>query len=76
MNATSRVVLLAAAVVVLAGCASHGMATRQGQPQMNQAGEEVDLQYVAAVEAVARSRGVDVRWVHPPTKRPKLAVND
>ena len=76
MNAKYQTVLIAMATVALAGCASSGgMAARQAQPQYH-AGEEVDLEYVAAVENVARSRGVDVRWVHPPTKRPKLAVND
>lgn len=33
-----------------------------------------DAQYVAKVERIARIRGVQVHWVHPPVKR--VASND
>lgn len=53
-----------AALVLLAGCASSGSA----RMQYGTASYQVDSQYVARVEAVARARGVDVEWVNPPRR--------
>jgi len=51
-----------AALVLLAGCASSGSARLEHGAQAY----KVDSTYVARVEAIARSRGVDVEWVNPP----------
>jgi hypothetical protein len=61
-HAVQLATLLAA--VLLAGCASSGSA----RMQYGIASYQVDRQYVARVEAVARARGVDVEWVHPPRR--------
>ncbi|QDW66052.1 hypothetical protein [Luteimonas granuli] len=73
MKAMSRVVLSAIPAMVLAGCASSG-GMASAAPQPYQAPDEVttDTAYVAAVEHVARRRGVRVHWLNPPLKR--LAV--
>lgn len=51
-----------AAMVLLAGCASSGSARLEHGAKAY----KVDNTYVARVEAIARSRGVDVEWVNPP----------
>lgn len=70
MKAMSRVVLSAIPAMVLAGCASSG-GMASAAPQPYQAPDEVttDTAYVAAVEHVARRRGVRVHWLNPPLKR-------
>jgi hypothetical protein len=61
------ITILAGATLALAGCASTSsyttQSTRYGPPPL-----ENDMAYVHAVENVARRRGVDVRWIHPPRK--------
>jgi hypothetical protein len=52
--------LLAAGL--LAGCASGGSARMEHGAKAF----DVDSRYVARVEAIARSRGVEVEWVNPP----------
>lgn len=53
---------LLAAALGLAGCASGGAARLQPVAKAQQ----TDSRYVAQVEAIAKRRGVEVRWVHPP----------
>lgn len=64
--------LLLATIVVaaLAGCATTSEAALAP-------GEEKvvsDAEYMAAVERIAKRRGIIVRWVNPPSKR--IAQND
>lgn len=61
------VVLVACAAMALAGCAGtdagYARQSRYAPVQI-----ENDMDYVRAVESVARQRGVEVHWVHPPRK--------
>ena len=64
MKATHLASVLAVSAVVLAGCASQNEAARANIPH-----DIDDAAYVAAVDKVARDRGIEVRWVNPPQKR-------
>jgi uncharacterized lipoprotein YajG len=59
--------ILAGAVVMLAGCAStsnnYAREGRYAAPAL-----ENDMHYVLAVEAAAKRAGVDVVWIHPRRK--------
>lgn len=59
-------VLVVCAVVLAAGCASSGASGLAARPTPS---IQEDAAYVAAVEQVARRRGVSVRWVNPPLAR-------
>lgn len=50
-----------ASAVVLGGCASGSSSLAKRDPIM-----KADALYVAKVEAIAKRRGVQVRWVNPP----------
>jgi N-acetylglucosamine kinase-like BadF-type ATPase len=73
MNAPLRMAVLSLSILGLAACA--GMETRstQAQPERSLKPGEVrivrDDAYIAYVERAARRRGIDVQWVHPPSKR-------
>ena len=74
MKATHLASVLAVSAVVLAGCASQDQAARATTPH-----DVDDAAYVAAVDKVARERGIEVRWVNPPQKRvpePTTGSND
>ena len=72
MKATHLASVLAVSAVVLAGCASQDQMARSTVPH-----DVDDAAYVAAVEHIARERGIDVRWVNPPQKRvPEKANTD
>ena len=73
MKARLHAVLVAIPAVALAACASGGMASK-ASPQHNPARQVTDAEYVALVERKALSRGVEVHWVQPPTKR--VATSD
>ena len=62
MSRFLKYVVVPAFVVTLAGCASGSasMAKRETNSM------KVEALYVGTVEAIARRRGVDVRWVNPP----------
>ncbi len=61
------ITIMAGAALLLGGCASTGsyttQSTRYGPPPL-----ENDMDYVYAVENVAKRRGVSVHWIHPPRK--------
>lgn len=71
MNRVHQAVSIACAVVVLSACASSGgMASAPQADHDRYVGRIMtDAAYVAAVEQVARDRGVQVQWVNPPQKR-------
>lgn len=70
MKASLSASVLALAVIALGGCAS--MHDRDKPMVTQNPNQEVDDQaYIAQVEHIARSRGVAVRWVNPPTKKVK-----
>ncbi len=58
--------MTAGAALALAGCASSSQYAQQARYAPTNA--ENDMQYIAAVEAEANRRGVDVYWVHPPQR--------
>lgn len=59
--------ITAGAAMALAGCASTSSQYAQ-QARYAPTVAENDMQYIAAVEAEANRRGVDVYWVHPPQR--------
>ncbi|MBB5015654.1 hypothetical protein [Rehaibacterium terrae] len=61
-----RNLLMVAALASLAACAGRGelRATEQQTASLRQ-----DAEYIAAVERIARRRGVQVYWVNPPQRR-------
>lgn len=66
--------VLVASVACLAACASQAPMRYAESPAASPGPETAqDLEYMAAVEYVARRRGVQVRWVNPPLK-PAIAV--
>ena len=71
MKITIRLTTLAAATCLLAACASSREQASYAAPQRVEAPGSIvtDSEYVAAVERVARRRGIDVQWVNVPTKR-------
>lgn len=70
MNTLLRCCTLGAMAAGLAACASHGTMRQPAATTATAAtGPEMDAEYVQLVEYFARRRGVDVRWVNPPTKR-------
>lgn len=71
--------LSASSALLLTACASSGgMASAPSQYESGHSQEKVvqDAQYVAYVERVARRRGVQVHWIHPPVKRVAVADVD
>lgn len=64
MNTARTAVLLATASLLLAACASTPeLASQTGT---SASGEVESMEYVDAVNYVAKSRGVRVVWVNPP----------
>lgn len=65
MKAITRLLLIAPAVALLASCAS--MDDRSSlAPDARMVN---DAEYIAAVENLAATRGVRVKWVNPPKVR-------
>jgi uncharacterized protein YcfL len=58
-------IVIAAVALLLAGCAS------TGTPPVAKSDHLLrhDSVYIAKVEQIARSRGVEVHWVNPPRER-------
>ena len=77
MRNRSKILVLSAASLLLAGCSS-----MQDKPTYAAAASRpvepfdanIDQTYVSNVEYIAKQRGVEVRWVNPPTKH--VASND
>lgn len=67
-----RIAAVLLAVLVLAGCATTDeRSSRSAAPDRGADAVVTDDEYVAAVEAVARTRHMGVHWVNVPTKRVK-----
>lgn len=67
-----RLVPLAAALALLAGCASGGSSSLVKQERsynMNSARPGYNVAYIDAVERAALKRGVDVVWFNPPKEK-------
>ena len=71
-----RMLFTAVLSISVAGlCACAGTPQRVSQapppaPSVDRPGAVVsDSEYIAYVERVARRRGIEVKWVNPPTKR-------
>lgn len=65
-----RVVLILAAASTLPACATtDGRTAARTAPQRAGVVVDTDHEYVARVESIARRRGIDVQWIHMPTKR-------
>jgi uncharacterized lipoprotein YajG len=77
--ATSRIAVLAATTLLLAGCASMGDdRTTYVAPVPTAASQQTvqtDTAFMQKVEQQARMRGIDVQWVNPPTRRVKTVAS-
>ena len=62
-------IALGTTVVLLAGCAGAKETVRQAQPNYHEGSVVTDQAYVDRVESIARQRGINVTWVHPPKRR-------
>ena len=66
-----RVAVLSASGLMLAACATtaeQGSYSAEPRKAYVQTNVETDEAYVSRVEKMARDRGIDVTWVHPPRK--------
>jgi hypothetical protein len=72
MVSAARTALAAAAVVLLAGCASDGTARLNRHEGVMRDNAE----YIGTVEQIARRRGVRIVWMNPPEKRTKGLVTE
>lgn len=62
----ARMLLLGIIVIASSACATTQNAQLAAQADRKAAQAKENAQYVAAVEAIARKRGVQVVWVNPP----------
>ena len=62
------------AVLLLTACASTHEVARHTAPTYPEGSIVQDQQYVAVVEDIARSRGIQVTWINPPKKWIERAV--
>ncbi len=71
MKSMIRLATLVAATCLLAACASSQERASYSAPQRVEAPGAIvtDTEYVAAVERIARRRGIYLQWVNVPTKR-------
>ena len=73
MNASLGIAVVSLAVVALGACASMDeKASAAPAPQemlVSSDRLDVDHEYMARVESIARRRGIGVTWVHPPYKK-------
>ncbi len=80
MNVKLRLVVLSLSVAGLAACASMpAQQTAQAPQRASNASNvmDIDQEYVAYVERVARRRGIDVTWVHQPRAQlPRTAADE
>ena len=79
MNAKLRIVILSLSVAGLAACASAPAQRTAQAPERasNVSIMDIDQEYVAYVERVARRRGIDVTWVHQPRAQlPRNAADE
>lgn len=77
MKTSLQATLVAASAVLLAACATGGVAKAPAQqPAQSPNAISTDDLYVAMVERVARRRGVTVRWFNPPVKHAGAEPDD
>lgn len=81
MKAPMRLTLLSLPILALAACASMDEPPESAYAPAAEPTPSLltpDEAYMAYVERTARRRGIEVVWVHAPTKRPadELADND
>ncbi|GAB3358275.1 hypothetical protein [Lysobacter tyrosinilyticus] len=64
-----RMAVLSASVLMLVACATTGeQGSYSGEPKKAYVQTKIDTDdaYVSRVEQIARNRGIQVTWVHPP----------
>ena len=66
MNAKLRVAMLSLSVVMLSACTTMGASSSIAPDRVPMSDEE---RYVAQVERLARTRGIDVVWVNQPAAK-------
>ncbi|WP_119717661.1 hypothetical protein [Cognatilysobacter tabacisoli] len=67
MSASLRVAVLSLSILGLAACASTGgTASAPPPPERAPSVMDKDQAYIAAVERIARIRGIQVQWVNMP----------
>lgn len=71
MKIVARTVLLGLAIASLGACATTPETAYTPAAKGSQATIDNDYEYMAAVEQIARRRGIEVQWVNPPVKRVK-----
>lgn len=62
-------IALGSTAMLLAGCAGTQETVRQAEPTYREGSIVQDQAYIDRVESIARQRGVNVTWVHPPKRR-------
>lgn len=70
MKASMGFLAVVVSVGSVAGCASMRGESGYTAPKPAPTMLDQDVEYIAAVEEIARRRGTEVKWVNPPTKRP------
>jgi outer membrane biogenesis lipoprotein LolB len=68
---TLRTVVIFAAALTLTACATTADRSAARVAPQRSGTMDTHHQYVAQVEAVARRRGIDVKWINMPVKRTK-----
>lgn len=69
MSALRTAIVIAAALTLTACATTDERGTAGAAPQRSGTMVDTDHEYVAHVESIARRRGIDVQWIHMPTKR-------
>lgn len=75
MKASLRITVLSLSVLGLAACASTGGAAYVPPPHTPSLMDQ-DEAYIAAVERIARRRGIDVVWVNTPRRPMESEADD
>lgn len=70
MSRSACFCIVLALAAISAGCATTSESTARAAPA-RWSGQTIvqDHAYIQQVETLARRRGIDVTWVHPPVKR-------
>jgi hypothetical protein len=79
MISAGRLALAIVAIALLGGCAASGSSTMAARPtpgNQSTLNGPRDADYMAAVERLARVRGVHVVWVNPPPEKGKTYIAD
>ena len=68
---TTRCMLLSISIMGLSACAASAPMARSPAADRPPGGVLItrDAEYITQVERHARRRGIEVQWVHPPSKR-------